>query len=77
MSKATFSVVVINSGRERDYYDFWLHGIKRNDAGEELHPDLLGFTELIEAKNIAEAASLVRAKHPRLQIDAKATQRHG
>lgn len=74
---ATFIVKVIHKGRERDYYDFWLQGVPKNKAGEELHSDLVGFTESVEAKNKNEAITLVRAKHPGLQIDTEATERIG
>ena len=77
MGKATFVVKVINKGRERDYYDFWLRGVRKNEAGEELHPALVGFTETVEAKNKSDAVALVRAKHPGLQIYAEATVRLG
>lgn len=74
MSRATFIVKVICKGRERDYYDFWLRNVERNEAGEELHPALVGFTETIEAKNKSDAITLARAKHPSLQIDTEATE---
>jgi hypothetical protein len=74
MSKATFIVTVICKGRERDYYDFWLRNVDRNEAGEELHSALVGFTESIEAKNKSDAIALAREKHPGLQIDTEATE---
>ena len=74
MRKATFIVVVIREGREQDYYDFWVRGAKKNEAGEELNSDLVGFTESIEAKNINEAVALVRERHPKLRVDVEATQ---
>jgi len=77
MGKATFIVKVIREGRERDYYDFWLRDAKENEAGEKLHSDLVGFTDVVEAKNKNEAIRLVRAKNPGLQIDTDATKRLG
>lgn len=77
MSKATYSVVVIQMGREKDYFDFWTHDLKTNSAGEELHSSLVGFTEMVEAKNKQEAISIVKKKHPGLTIDTAAIHRHG
>ena len=60
MSKTTYSVTVIHEGREKDYRDFWDRGIKINSDGEELHPELVGFTEVVEAENLNEAVAIVR-----------------
>jgi len=60
-----------------DYFDYWTHGLKTNASGEELHPDLLGFTETVEAKNKQEAVLLVKKNHPGLSIDTEAIQRFG
>jgi len=68
MAKSTYSVTVIREGREKDYRDFWDHGIKINSKGEELHSDLVGFTEIVEAKNLNEAISIVREMHKGLTI---------
>lgn len=68
MTKSTYSVSVIREGREIDYYDFWDHDVKKNSKGEELHPDLVGFTEIIEAKNLNEAISIVQKMHTGLNI---------
>ena len=77
MPKSSFSVKVIRKGRDKDYYDFWVKGVKVNDAGENLDSSIVGFVELVEASNKAEAISLVSEKYPGLQIDAEATERHG
>lgn len=77
MAKSTYDVVVIREGRDQDYRDFWIHGKKINADGEELHSALVGFTELVEAKNKREAESLVNAKYPGLTIDSEATNRLG
>ena len=77
MSKATYSVVVIRMGREKDYFDFWTRDLKTNAAGEDLHSDLVGFTEMVVAKNEQEAISMVQKKHPGLSIDTAAIQRLG
>ena len=68
MSKFTYSVTVIYEGREKDYRDFWDRGIKVNPDGEELHSGLVGFTEMVEAKNLNEAIAIVREKYPALII---------
>ena len=68
MSKSTYKVTVIRAGRERDYRDFWDRGIKVNSDGEELHSALVGFTEVVEAKNLDEAIAIVRKKHPALTV---------
>lgn len=68
MSKSTYSVIVIHKGREEDYRDFWDRGKKVNSDGEELHPALVGFTEVVEAKNLNEAIAIVQKKHPALTI---------
>lgn len=73
---AKFSVVVIREKREKDYYDFWKHNVNINASGKKLGADLVGFTEIIEAKNRHEAESLIQQKYPRLTIDVEATQRH-
>lgn len=77
MSKATYSVAVIRKERDKDYFDFWTRGLKTNASGEELHSDLVGFTETVEAKNKQEAVSLVKGMHPGLSIDIEATERLG
>ena len=77
MSKATYSVVVIHKGREKDYFDFWTRDLKTNANGEELHSALVGFIETVEARNKQEAVSMVEKMHPGLQIDSAATQRLG
>ncbi|HEY9031462.1 MAG TPA: hypothetical protein VIM93_08905 [Kangiella sp.] len=77
MSKATFTVTVIREGREKDYYDFWVHDLKENKIGEMLNSEVVGFTEIVEAKNKQEAISKVRELHPRLRIDEDATYRLG
>lgn len=64
MSKPTYSVTVIHDGRENDYRNFWDRGIKFTSDGEELHSDLVGFAELVEAKNINEAIAIMHKKHP-------------
>ncbi len=69
MAKATFSVVVIRKNREKDYFDFWHHGLRNNASGEELSSDLVGFTEIVEANNKQEAISLVQRKYPGLKVD--------
>ena len=77
MSKASFSVKVIRKGRDKDYYDFWVNEVDINDAGEKLDSSLVGFVELVEANGKTEAVSLVRERHPGLNIDAEATERIG
>ncbi len=77
MSKATYSVVVIRKGREKDYFDFWNRYNKVNANDEELHPALVSFTEMVEARNKREAVSMVKKKYSGLSIDMDATQRHG
>lgn len=76
MAKSMFEVVVIHKGRERDYYDFWIRNIRRNDSGEEINSALVGFVEFVEAKNSNEANLIVRKKYPGHQIDTQATKRH-
>lgn len=68
MSKSTYNITVIREGREKDYRDFWDRGIRVNSDGEELHPGLVGFTEVVEAKNLNEAFAIVEKKHPALTI---------
>jgi hypothetical protein len=77
MAKATYLVVVIRKGREKDYFDFLSRDLKINANGEELHSDLVGFTEMVEARNKQEAVSIVEKKHPGLSIDTAASQRLG
>ena len=68
MPKSTYSVAVIREGREKDYRDFWDGEIKVNSDGEELHSELVGFTETVEAKNLNEAIAIVQKKHPTRKI---------
>jgi len=68
MSKSTYKVTVIREGRKKDYRDFWDHDIMVNSDGEELHSDLVGFTEVVEAKNLNEAIAIVQKKYPALTI---------
>ncbi|EHH2456243.1 hypothetical protein BBM21_20555 [Vibrio parahaemolyticus] len=64
MAKSIYSISVINEGRESDYRDFWNNELKTNSNGEELHSDLVGFTEIVEARNLSEAISIVKQKYP-------------
>ena len=64
VTKSIYSISVINEGRESDYRDFWNNGLKTNSDGEELHSDLVGFTEIVEARNLSEAISSVKKKYP-------------
>ena len=68
MSKSTYKVIVMHEGREKDYRDFWDRGIEVNSDGEELHSALVGFTEVVKAKNLDEAIAIVQKKHPALTI---------
>jgi hypothetical protein len=68
LAKFTYSVVLIREGRDRDYRDFWERGILKNSQGEDLSSDLVGFVEVVEAKNLNEAISIVQNKHPKLTI---------
>ena len=68
MGKSTYIISIIRKGRERDYRDFWDNGVKENQSGESLHSDLVGFTEIIDAKNLNEAISIAQQKHPGLYI---------
>ena len=77
MSLATYSVVAIRKGREKDYSDFTKRDLQTNASGEELHSDLVGFTVSVLAKSKQEPVSLVRIMHPGLSIDTEATQRLG
>ena len=68
MGKSTYVVAVIRKDRNRDYRDFWDRNIKKNLEGEELHPSLVGFTEIVEALNLKEAITKVQKMHPGLTI---------
>lgn len=68
MSKSTYKVTVIREGREKDYRDFWDREIKVNSDGEKLHSALVGFTEVVEAKNLNKAIAIVQKKHPALTV---------
>ena len=68
MSKYTYEVTVIREDREKDYRDFWDREINVNSDGEELHPTRVGFTEVVEAKNLNEAIAIVQKKHPALIV---------
>ncbi|HHQ4938395.1 hypothetical protein [Aeromonas veronii] len=73
----TYDVTVINKGRENDYYDFWNKGLKTNDSGEELHPELVGFSEIVDAKNLEDAISKVQKKHPENIISRDSSSKVG
>lgn len=77
MSNSAFEVIVIKEGRDQDYWDFWKHGKKVNVKGETLDSALLGFSEIVKAKNKQEAESLVKQKYPNLTIDPESTNRLG
>ena len=77
MSKSTYKVTVIREGRGKDYRDFWDRGEKVNSDGEELHPALVGFTEVVEAKNLKEAIAIVQKKHPALTIARNHSEKIG
>ena len=68
MAKSTYSIIVIREGRDKDYRNFWNNDAKTNSNGELLHSDMLGFTEIVEAKNLNEAISIVQKKYPNLTI---------
>jgi len=77
MSKFTYTVVAIRKGREKDYREFWINNKKVNTNGEELHSNLVGFTELVKAKNEREAGLLIKEKYPDLSIDYESIERLG
>jgi hypothetical protein len=66
---------VIRKGRDKDYYDFWKRGVQKNGQGELLKSDLIGFTEIVDAKNKQEALQLIQRKHPTLTIDRENIER--
>lgn len=68
MSIYSYEIILINEGRDKDYNDFWNNGVEVNDAGEVLHPALVGFTEIIDAKNLNEAISIAEKKFPNNKI---------
>lgn len=68
---AVFKVSVINTDRERDYYDYWDKGVEVNDNGDILAPDIVGFEEIAEADNLKDAIKKIRQKHPNNQIAEK------
>ena len=65
----TYRVIVIIEGRETDYYDYHIRNIKTNLQGEKLNTAMLGFAEILDAKNKADAAEAVRKKFPKNSID--------
>ncbi|WP_017223505.1 hypothetical protein [Moritella dasanensis] len=77
MAKNIYSVTVIRKGRESDYYDFWENDLKVNSQGEELHSDLVGFTENVEAKNLKSAISMVKENHPDNHIVSEHSSKAG
>jgi hypothetical protein len=77
MTKAMYSVVVIRKGRENDFVDFWEKSKYINASGEKLDSEIVGFTEMVKAKNKQEAESLIKEKHPDLIIYHEATKRLG
>jgi len=60
LSKATYSIIVVHENREEDYRNFWERGITVNSDGEDLHSELMGFEEIVEAKNLNEARTIKR-----------------
>lgn len=64
----SYKVTVIRKGRELDFAQFWERGAKISSDGEPLHPDLVGFTVVIDATDLGDALSKARALHPGLQI---------
>lgn len=77
MSKTTYLIAVIRKRRDKDYFDFWTHGLKTNESGEELCSNLVGVYESVDANNKQEAILLVKKKHQGLSIDTEVTQRLG
>ena len=61
-----YSVYVIREGRENDYRNFWDRGIKVNSQREILTPELVGFTEMVEANTLIDACAVVQDKFPGL-----------
>lgn len=74
MAKETYLVRVIHKGREKDYFDFWRKGVQTNAGGETLDAELVGFEISQEARDVEEAVSQVRRKHPGLQIDMQGSR---
>ncbi|MDP3087649.1 MAG: hypothetical protein Q8M99_05620 [Methylotenera sp.] len=77
MAKNIYSIVVIREGRNKDYHDFWGKNVLTNSAGESLHPDLISFTELVEAKNLNDAISIIQKQFPNLTVALKNSHKIG
>ncbi|MGH8081812.1 MAG: hypothetical protein ACREP7_14655 [Lysobacter sp.] len=71
MSKPTYYVEVVHSGREQDHHDYWVLGHRANRSGEPLSPESVGFIEAVRASNRREAVVLVKRKYPGHAIAGK------
>jgi hypothetical protein len=77
MAKGTYSISLIREGRDKDYWDFWESQIEKNSAGEQLNSNLVGFTEIIEAKNLDEAIKIAKTRHPGLTVAKQHSRKIG
>jgi len=69
MSKSTFKINAIKLGMELKYREFWIGDKKVSADGTALHPAILADTDLIEAKNLAEAEALATKEFPGRKLE--------
>ena len=77
MAKSTYEIILIQKGREKDYRDFWNNDINVNSNGEVLHSDLVGFSNMVEAKSLSEAILLTQKQNPSLSIAREHSRKIG
>jgi hypothetical protein len=70
MAKSLFKINIIFKGMENKWREFWIEGKTVSDEdGEELHAGLVGNSDMIEAKNLAEAQLYAAKTYPGQQTE--------
>ncbi|MGA4422866.1 hypothetical protein ACI2UY_22260 [Ralstonia nicotianae] len=64
MAKSVYKIVAIKPGMEQKYREFWIENKKVSEDGTKLHSAMLADTDMLEAKNMAEAERLAAKKYP-------------
>lgn len=77
MSKGFYDVVIVRPGMQFQHADYHIKGNTKHPDGSDVDPKDFSFTEIVEAKNKADAAAKMRAKYRECTIDTQATNKCG
>lgn len=64
MGKYAFQIVAIKPGMESKYREFWFENKQTSTDCTDLHSAMLADTDIMQARNKAEALDLAKKKFP-------------